>query len=145
MSDLRHHFGQARCGTVNTHRSTSIQQRGGERTSSCAPKHGAPPARPCRSGSPRKRSETPCVLAQARSLRNCAVSVEKRPPTSPASTTSRALPPLPASSGYVVSLSRRACLRAIPFTSCALGRGVQDTRNIVIDPHTVVRKRHVTQ
>ena len=76
----------------------------------------------------RKRSETPCVLAQARSMRNCAVSVEKRPPTSPASTTSRALPPLPANSGYVVSLSRRACLRAIPFTSCALGRGAPSRR-----------------
>ena len=31
-------------------------------------------------------------------------------------------------SGHVVSLSRRACLRAIPFTSCALGRGAPSRR-----------------
>ena len=68
------------------------------------------------------------VLAQARSLRNCAISAENRPPTSPANTTSRALPPLPASSGHMVSLSRWACLRAIPFTTCALGRGTPSRR-----------------
>ena len=75
---------------------------------------------------PRNKSETPRVSAQAKSLRNCAVSEEKRP--SPASTTSLALPPLPATSGYVVSLSRQACFKAIPITSCALGQGVPSGR-----------------
>ena len=44
---------------------------------------------------PRIKSETLRVLAQAKSLRNCAVSEEKRPPTYHAITTSLALPPLP--------------------------------------------------
>ena len=57
MSDLTH-FSQ----WDHQHpRSTSIQQRNGERTSGYAPKHGAPPARPRRSTSPmQKVQDTLC-------------------------------------------------------------------------------------
>ena len=109
MFDLRHHFGQVRCGTVNP------------------PKH-LHPATMWRTHE-QLRTQTwryTCAsmqigLAHTRglrhSLRNCAVSKEKRPPTSPASTTSRALPPLPAR-GVLVSLSRRACLGNPVFLMC---------------------------
>ena len=62
---------------------------------------------------PRNKSETPRVLAHAKSLKNCAVSEEKRPPTSPAIATSR--PPTSACEfrvrGLLVSY-RGACPRS---------------------------------
>ena len=55
------------------------------------------------------------TLAQARDVRNSAVSLDQRPPTSAPRTTKRALPPSPASSGYVLSLRRRASSKALPL------------------------------
>ena len=59
------------------------------------------------------------TLAQANADKNSAVSSDHRPPTSAPQTTSQALPPWPASSGYVRSFRRRAFSRASPFFSAA--------------------------
>ena len=68
----------------------------------------------CWSSSGRSRT-----LAQANADKNSAVSSDHRPPTSAPKTTSRALLPSPASSGYVRSFRRGAFSRALPFFSAA--------------------------
>ena len=117
-----HNFGHARGGTVNAHRSSPIQQRSGKHPSSRESQHGVPSSRPRGSGS-RKRSKTPRVLAHDRSLTNCRFSREAA-----SDLTCEHDKLLSASSVCVVPLSRRACLRAIPLTSCALGRDVPSRR-----------------
>ena len=99
MPGLSHHFGQGRCGTVDAHRSASNARAVAHSNMALHLRVHADRARP------HKRSETPRVLAQAKSLRNWAVSVEKRPPTS--SEHDKPCPPTSASEfgvrGFLVS------------------------------------------
>ena len=69
---------------------------------------------------PWRRCGADCALALARADKNCAVSTLQRPPTSAASTTKRARPPSPDSSGYVASFLLLALCSAAPSWLAAL-------------------------
>ena len=70
---------------------------------------------------PRSSSGSSRTLAEARPVRNCAVSAENRPPTSPARTTSWALPRSPTNSGYRRFFRRRATFRLAPHSFTVRG------------------------
>ena len=75
--------------------STPAEKKGERRTG----QHGTPPTQPRARARPCNNSGTSRTFAAANPQRKEAVSSEKRPPTSPASTTKRALPPSPTNSG----------------------------------------------
>ena len=114
---------------VDATTSTALQQRQRERLSSAARKRSAPSAKPCSTGSLTNFWELP-ARSRPRQLpqKSHGLPRDHLPPVSQASTTRRARPWSPESSGYRSSLVRLAWSNAAPSRPSHYLRGAPSAR-----------------